>query len=90
MTKAEFIKILKKQAGFSTLAQAKAAYESLFAIIGTALQNGDAVSISGFGSFKIAERQARNGSNPRTGQTMRIPASKVVKFTPGKALKEKL
>ena len=38
MTKAEFIKILKKQAGFSTLGQAKAAYESLFAIIGAALQ----------------------------------------------------
>jgi len=88
MTKAEIVKALKEQAGFATLAQAEAAYDKLFAIIGATLQKGSAVSISGFGSFKIVERKARKGRNPRTGAEITIPASKAVKFTPGKALKE--
>ena len=90
MTKAEFVKTLKEQAGLSTLAQAEAAYEKLFAIIGATLKKGDAVSITGFGSFKVAHRKARKGRNPRTGKDIQIPASKAVKFTAGKALKESL
>ena len=90
MTKAEFVKSLKEQAGLATLAQAEAAYEKLFAIIGASLKNGDAVSISGFGSFKVMKRKARKGRNPRTGKEIQIPASKTVKFTVGKALKESL
>ena len=87
MTKAELIKELKEKVGFSTLAQAGAAYEGMFAIIGAALKKDDAVSISGFGSFKVVQRKARKGRNPRTGKEIQIPASKAVKFTPGKALK---
>jgi DNA-binding protein HU-beta len=90
MTKAEFVKTLKEQAGLSTLAQAEAAYEKFFAIIKASLKNGDAISISGFGSFKAVDRKARKGRNPRTGKEIKIPASKAVKFTPGKALKESL
>jgi len=90
MTKAEFVKMLKEQVGLSTLAQAETAYEKLFAIIGAALKNGNAVSITGFGSFKVVHRKARKGRNPRTGKAMQLPASKAVKFTPGKALKESL
>lgn len=90
MTKAEFVKMLKEQVGLSTLAQAETAYEKLFAIIGAALKNGNAVSITGFGSFKVVHRKARKGRNPRTGKEMQLPASKAVKFTPGKALKESL
>ena len=90
MTKTEFVRALKEKAGLATLAQAEAAYESLFAIIGAPLKNGDSVSISGFGSFKVVNRKARKGRNPRTGKEMMIPASKAVKFTPGKALKEAL
>jgi len=89
MTKAEFVKALKEKAGLATLVQAEAAYEKMFAIIGTSLKNGDAVSISGFGSFKVMKRKARKGRNPRTGKEIQIPASKAVKFTPGKGLKEK-
>ena len=88
MTKAEFVKQLKEQAGLSTLAQAEAAYEKLFGIITGALKKGDAVSVTGFGSFKVIDRKARKGRNPRTGKEIKIPASKAVKFTPGKALKE--
>jgi len=90
MTKAEFVKQLKEQAGLSTLAQAEAAYEKLFGIITGALKKGDAVSVTGFGSFKVIDRKARKGRNPRTGKEIKIPASKAVKFTPGKALKESL
>jgi len=88
MTKAELVKALKEKAGLSTLAQAEAAYDSLFGIIKATLQKGDAISISGFGSFKSVDRKARKGRNPRTGKEIKIPAKKAVKFTPGKALKE--
>ena len=90
MTKAEVVKALKEKAGLATLAQAEAAYEKLFAIIGATLKNGDSVRISGFGSLKVVKRKARKGRNPRTGKEIQIPASKAVKFTPGKALKESL
>jgi len=90
MTKAEAVKILKEKAGLSTLAQAEAAYDKLFAIIGSSLKEDGAVAISGFGSFKVVHRKARKGRNPRTGEDIQIPASKAVKFTPGKALKESL
>jgi DNA-binding protein HU-beta len=90
MTKAEIVKTLKEQAGLSTLAQAEAAYEKLFAIIGATLKNGDAIAISGFGSFKVVDRKARKGRNPQTGKEIMIPASKAVKFTAGKGLKESL
>jgi DNA-binding protein HU-beta len=88
MTKADVVKNLKEQAGLATLAQAEAAYEKLFALIGASLKKGEAVSISGFGSFKLVDRKARTGRNPSTGEEVQIPARKVVKFTPGKALKE--
>jgi DNA-binding protein HU-beta len=90
MTKAELVKTLKEQAHLTTNAQADAAYDSLFAIIAGALKNGDTVAVSGFGSFKTVQRKARKGRNPRTGKEIQIPASKAVKFTPGKALKESL
>ena len=90
MTKAEFVKTLKEKAGLSTLAQAEVAYEKLFAIIRANLKQGDDVSIPGFGSFKVVNRKARKGRNPRTGKEIQIPASQAVKFTPGKALKESL
>jgi DNA-binding protein HU-beta len=72
------------------LAQAEAAYDGLFTLLAETLKKGDSVAISGFGSFKVVERKARKGRNPRTGEEIRIPASKAVKFTPGKALKERL
>jgi DNA-binding protein HU-beta len=90
MTKAELVKTLKKKAALSTLIQAEAAYDGLFAILAEILKKGDTVSVSGFGSFKVVERKARKGCHPRTGEEIQIPASKTVKFTPGKALKERL
>lgn len=53
-----------------------------------ALQSGDKVNITGFGVFKVADRKAREGVNPRTGEKIQIAASKKPRFTPGKLLKE--
>jgi DNA-binding protein HU-beta len=90
MTKAELVKTLKEKASFATLAQAEAAYDGLFTILAETLKKGDTVAVSGFGSFKVVERKARKGRNPRTGEEIRIPAGKAVKFTPGKLLKDSL
>ena len=90
MRKADVVKTLKEKVGLATLAQAEDAYETLFAIFATALKNGGAISISGFGSFRVVDRKARKGRNPRTGNEILIPAGKAVKFTLGKALKKSL
>ncbi len=52
------------------------------------MRKGEKVNITGFGIFKVADRKAREGRNPKTGETIHIPASKKPRFTPGKALKE--
>ena len=52
------------------------------------LQKGEKVNITGFGVFKVADRKAREGRNPKTGETIQIKASKKPRFTPGKLLKE--
>lgn len=56
--------------------------------IAKALTSGENVRLAGFGSFKVNQRAARTGRNPHTGESIQIAASKVVKFTPAKSLKE--
>jgi len=71
----------------------KAAGETINAVlegIFSALEKGGSVSLIGFGNFKIVERSAREGRNPRTGEKLHISASKAVKFTAGKALKQRV
>ncbi len=72
----------------STKADASRAVEAVFGAITSALIKGDEVTISGFGSFKVAKRAARQGVNPRTGEKIQIAAKSVPKFKAGKALKE--
>lgn len=57
-------------------------------IVTSALSAGDEVTLTGFGSFKVSSRAARQGVNPRTGEKLQIAAMKVPKFKAGKALKE--
>ncbi len=52
------------------------------------LRNGDKITLTGFGTFRISARAAREGINPQTKEKIQIPAMKVPKFTAGKALKE--
>lgn len=58
--------------------------------IAKALAKGDKVSLVGFGTFQVSKRKARTGLNPRTRETIRIPACTVPKFVAGKGLKEKV
>ncbi len=88
MTKAELVQKIHAKSGLSTKAQAEAALDALIDTLTTAMEAGDTVTFTGFGSFKVTERAARKGRNPRTGKEINIPAGKAVKFTPGKALKE--
>ncbi len=88
MTKAELIQKIHAKAGLATKAQAEDALDALVETLTEAMKDGDAVTFTGFGSFKVTERAARKGRNPRTGKEINIPAGKAVKFTPGKALKE--
>jgi DNA-binding protein HU-beta len=58
--------------------------------IGDALSDNESVMLVGFGTFAVADRPEREGRNPQTGEKIRIPKKRVVKFSAGKALKEKV
>lgn len=70
--------------------QAKAAVDAVFETIADELSSGQEVSISGFGKFSVADRAARQGVNPATGEKIQIAASKAAKFSPASGLKSKL
>lgn len=62
--------------------------DAFIEIVTNTLRKGDKVNITGFGIFKVSDRKAREGRNPRTGESIHIAASKKPRFTPGKLLKE--
>ena len=62
--------------------------EGVFKEVIEAAQHGEEVSIPGFGKFKVASREARQGRNPATGETIQIAASKKLNFTPAKQVKD--
>lgn len=70
--------------------QAKAAVDAVLSTIASEVAAGNEVSLSGFGKFSRSERAARQGKNPATGETIQIAASKAVKFTAAKALKDQV
>jgi len=88
MNKKDLTGAVAKKAGVSQ-AKAEAAVAAVFGAIGDAMKKGDKASFVGFGTFSVAKRKARKGRNPRTGKEITIPARKVIKFTAGKALKQK-
>ena len=87
MNKSELIEAIAASAQLSK-ADAGRALEGFTAAITQALQAGDAVSLIGFGTFRVKERAARKGRNPKTGQEIDIAASKVPDFKAGKGLKD--
>lgn len=68
--------------------QAQEAIEAVIACITKALKSGEEVRLVGFGTFAVADRAATTGRNPRTGEAIKIPASKQPKFKAGKELKD--
>jgi DNA-binding protein HU-beta len=88
MTKAELIENMAKDANISKVA-AGAALDSFMDSVTKALQEKDGkLSLVGFGTFQTSHRKARTGRNPQTGEAIEIKASNVVKFKPGKKLKD--
>ena len=85
MNKTELVKKIAEKAEVSQ-AQAKSVLEATLESVKEALQAGDAVQLIGFGTFSVAERTARTGKNPRTGEKITIPAKKVAKFKAGAGL----
>lgn len=87
MTKAELIDSVAAGAKISKASAAKAV-DTVTASITKSLKKGGRVTLVGFGTFSVSKRKARKGRNPRTGESIKIPAAKTPKFTPGKALKK--
>ena len=87
MNKTEFITALAEKTGMKKT-EAEKAVKGFTELIAETLRDGEKVSLVGFGTFEVLEREAREGRNPRTGKTMTIPASKAPKFKAGRGLKE--
>ena len=87
MNKSELIDAIAQKGGLTRVDAGKALDATLEAI-GDALKAGDTVTLVGFGSFSVKERAARTGRNPKTGEELQIPASKVPSFKAGKGLKD--
>lgn len=88
MTKEGLTEALLNAVKLDTKKQAHDIVEAIIETITKTLSRGEEVAISGFGTFKIARRAARQGINPRTGEKIQIAASVKPKFRAGKALKE--
>ena len=87
MNKNDLVATVASNAGISKSDAAKAV-DGVFSAISDALQKGEEVRLVGFGTFSVAQRAATTGRNPRTGESIQIPASKQPKFKAGKGLKD--
>ena len=89
MNKQEMVEAIAKKADLPK-AQAEAALKAFIETTKKTLKKGGEVQLIGFGTFCVAKRAARTGRNPQTGETIKIKATKLPKFKPGKAFKEAL
>ncbi|RQD68104.1 HU family DNA-binding protein [Desulfonatronovibrio magnus] len=87
MTKADLVSKMADKTGLTKSDSEKALNAFLDSVQETMVDEGK-LTLTGFGTFAVEERKARNGRNPRTGEEIKIPACKVVKFRPGKVLKD--
>ena len=85
--KTQLIQMLADKTGASKK-DAAASLEAIVETITGLMRKGEKINITGLGIFKVADRKAREGRNPRTGETIQIKASKKVRFTASKVLKE--
>jgi len=82
MNKTELINAISEKAGLSK-ADSKKALDAFIETVGEELKKGGKIALVGFGTYSVTEKAARKGINPRTKQTINIPAKKVVKFKAG-------
>ena len=87
MNKQDLIGIVAETAGLGR-GEAARAVDALLEAVTAALRSGEAVRLTGFGTFELSQRKASTGRNPRTGEPMQIMAGRVPKFRAGKSLKD--
>ena len=87
MNKTELVTLVAQNAGM-TKKDAERCLNAAFDAITASLRAGDKVQLSGFGIFEVKDREARVGRNPRTKETIEIPATRTPTFKPSKALKD--
>ncbi|MGC2237657.1 MAG: integration host factor subunit beta [Pyrinomonadaceae bacterium] len=87
MTKADLVEKVANEAEM-TKKDAEQLVEIIFDSIISTLNKGEKIELRGFGSFRVRQRNARQGRNPKTGDAVKIPAKRVAYFKPGKELKE--
>ena len=87
MNKSQLIEAVASDSGLTKVDSSRA-IESLLDTVSRTLKKGDEVAITGFGKFSVVKRAARQGVNPRTGERVKIKASKAPKFSPGATLKQ--
>jgi DNA-binding protein HU-beta len=87
VNKTEFIERVAEEAGGS-VSEAQRYFDAIENVVTSTLKDGEEVQITGFGKFYVQERSAREGRNPQTGETMKIPAQKIPSFSAGNTLKE--
>lgn len=87
MNKNDFVAQVAEKAQVSKK-DAAAVVDATFNVMANALANGEKVQFVGFGTFEVRERAARTVRNPRTGETLEVPASRIPAFKPGLALKK--
>jgi len=90
MNKAELVEVVAKSLGAASRAEAERAVTAVIDGIKTGIRKNKTVQLVGFGTFRVAERAARMGVNPKTGAKIKIKKSKTVKFAAGKELKARL
>ena len=89
MNKGELVSAIADKSGL-TKEQAESALSATLDAIQGALKSDDSVSLVGFGTFSVTNRPAREGRNPRTGETIQIAAKNIAKFKPGKKLSDSI
>lgn len=87
MTKAELVEEVANSSDL-TKKDAEVIVQTVLDSIVESLKNGEKIELRGFGSFRVRNRSSRQGRNPKTGSTVKVPAKKVPYFKPGKELKE--
>ncbi len=90
MTKSELVEAIVEMEGQITRREAEVVVNDIFTAIGDALGRGERVELRGFGSFYTKQRDARVGRNPKTGESVHVPAKTVPQFKPGKELRERV
>ena len=89
MNKAELVAAIAEKTELSKK-DAEKALKAFTDVVAEELKKGNKIQLVGFGTLDVAKREAREGRNPQTGATMKIPASKAPKFKAGKALKDEI